>query len=332
MKRTSTFCLEPNPPASGRDDERLAIARVSYACINLTIVDNEANGRTHVVSHLGTSHDDQDERLHGGEQRPTAICCGDLGEQPCAIIVCDGQPLSLVISSAPMTPVSRTSETPRVRRILAVDVGGTHIKVKSNQTDERRAFKSGAKMTAQKAVDHIRKLVADWQFDAVSIGIPAPVVHGRVLHDPKHLGEGWVGFDFSAAFETPVKVINDAAMQAWGSYRGGRMLFLGLGTGLGSAMIVNGLLAPMELAHLPFKKGTFEDYVGENSLKRAGKVKWSRFVFSTLACLRKALEPEYVVLGGGNVRLLGDLPAQVERGANDNAFVGGFRLWDAASA
>ena len=174
----------------------------------------------------------------------------------------------------------------------------------------------------------VKKLVRGWTYDVVSIGYPGPVLHGRPMAEPYHLGRGWVGFDFAEAFGRPVKVVNDAAMQALGSYKGGHMLFLGLGTGLGSAMIVNGELAPMELAHLPYRKGgTFEDYLGERGLKRLGLKKWRRHVNAVVEMLRGALEPDEVVLGGGNVHRLADLPPGVRRGDNDNAFLGGFRLW-----
>ena len=213
--------------------------------------------------------------------------------------------------------------------VLVVDVGGTHVKLKSTAGhDERRSFSSGRKLTAQKAADGIKKLAGDWKYDAVSIGIPAPVINGRVLHEPHNLGGGWVGFDFKAAFGCPVKIINDAAMQALGSYHGGSMLFLGLGTGLGSSMIVDGVIVPMELAHLPYKKKTFEDYVGLAGLERLGKKKWRLAVVDVVKCLRAALEPDYVAIGGGNASVLEKLPDGVETCSNDNAFVGGFRLWD----
>ena len=213
--------------------------------------------------------------------------------------------------------------------MLVVDVGGTHVKIKCTGHDERRAFPSGRKLTAKKAVDGVRKLAADWKYDAVSIGIPAPVINTRILHEPHNLGGGWVGFDFSTAFGCPAKIINDAAMQALGSYHGGSMLFLGLGTGLGSSMIVDDVIVPMELAHLPYKKSTFEDHVGLAGLESLGKKKWRIPVFDVIKRLRAALEPDYVVIGGGNAELLSQLPDGVETGKNDNAFAGGFRLWGA---
>lgn len=216
--------------------------------------------------------------------------------------------------------------------VLVVDVGGTHVKLKATSgNDERRAFDSGFKLTAKKAVDGIKKLAGDWKYDGVSIGVPTPVINGRILHEPHNLGGGWVGFDFKAAFGCPVKIINDAAMQAFGSYHGGSMLFLGLGTGLGSAMIVDNVIVPMELAHLPYKKKTFEDYVGLAGLKRLGKKKWRSAVFDVVAVLRAALEPDYVAIGGGNAELLSDLPDGVETCSNENAFIGGFRLWEVNS-
>jgi polyphosphate glucokinase len=217
-------------------------------------------------------------------------------------------------------------------KVLVIDVGGTHVKVLANGQSERREIASGPKMTPGQMVQLVKKLVKDWPYDVVSIGYPGPVIHGHPMREPYNLGGGWVGFDFGKAFRHPVKVINDAAMQALGSYKGGRMLFLGLGTGLGSAMIVDGILEPMEFAHLPFKKGkTYEDYVGERALERQGKKKWRRRVTEVVEALRNALEAEYVVLGGGNARLLKELPPNTRLGDNNNAFVGGFRLWNEAA-
>jgi polyphosphate glucokinase len=215
--------------------------------------------------------------------------------------------------------------------ILAVDVGGTHIKVLRSGESEHRRFESGPELTAQQMVNGVRSLTADRPFDRVSIGIPAPVHDGHVVAEPVNLGTGWVGFDYEQAFGKPTKVVNDAAMQALGSYEGGKMLFLGVGTGLGSALVVNGILEPMELGHLPFRKATFEDYVGERGMQRLGKKKWQKAVFETVERLTAALEPEYVVLGGGNSKKLDELPPNVRLGANDNAFVGAFRLWDEPS-
>ena len=214
-------------------------------------------------------------------------------------------------------------------RILVIDIGGTHVKVLASGERAPRKVASGPAMTPAKMVNAIKAMTTDWKFDLVSMGYPGPVVLGRPLHEPWNLGSGWVGFDFAKAFGRPVKIINDAAMQALGSYRGGRMLFLGLGTGLGSAMVVDGIVEPMELAHLPYKKGrTYEDYIGLRGLKRSGKKKWRRHVGDIVECLRAALEPDYVVLGGGNAKKLKNLPKGVERGDNANAFRGGFRLWE----
>ena len=172
-------------------------------------------------------------------------------------------------------------------------------------------------------IEHAREL----EYAVVSVGIPAPVVGGRVAHEPVNLGKGWAGFDYEDAFGKPTKVVNDAAMQALGSYAGGRMLFLGLGTGLGSTMIVDGILEPMELGHLPFRKATFEDYVGARGRERLGEKRWRKAVLETIDALAAALEPEYVVLGGGNAKRLGDLPPICRLGGNEDAFLGGFRLW-----
>ena len=212
--------------------------------------------------------------------------------------------------------------------VLVIDVGGTHVKVLASNHKRHLEIPSGPDMTAKKMVDEVRKATAGWKYDAVSIGYPGPVLHGRPLSEPHNLGRGWVGFDFRKAFGRPVKIINDAAMQALGSYRRGRMLFLGLGTGLGSALIVDGVLEPMELAHLPYKKGrTYEDYVGLAGLKRLGKKKWRRHVVDVVKQLKTALQADYVVLGGGNAKLLKKLSPGVQLGDNANAFRGGFRLW-----
>lgn len=216
---------------------------------------------------------------------------------------------------------------PRAPAVLAVDVGGSNVKAVLNGLDERRRFPSGKKLTAQQMVDGVLELTSDWDYVGISVGIPAPVVDGRVVKEPVNLGKHWVGFDFEAAFGTPTKVINDAAMQALGSYEGGRMLFLGLGTGLGTTMIFDGVVAPMELGHLPFRKATFEDYVGEAGLEREGHRRWEKAVLETIELLSAALLPDYVVLGGGNCRDLGELPPNCRVGANEDAFLGGFRLW-----
>jgi polyphosphate glucokinase len=216
-------------------------------------------------------------------------------------------------------------------RVLVVDVGGTHVKVLATGQEAPREFSSGPTLTAGQMVDGVKVVAAEWAYEAVSIGYPGPVLHGRPIAEPRHLGAGWVGFDYRGAFGCTVKVINDAAMQALGSYRGGKMLFLGLGTGLGSAMIVDGIVEPMELGHLPYRYGTFEQYLGLNGLVANGLVQWRRDVEDVVARLIAALEPEDVVLGGGNVHQLDTLPPGCRAGDNANAFVGGFRLWEPTS-
>ena len=212
--------------------------------------------------------------------------------------------------------------------ILAIDVGGTHVKVLATGQKAPVKIVSGPRMTARKMAAAVNKAVAGWDFDAVSMGYPGPVEKGKPVMEPKNLGKGWVGFDYKKAFGKPVKITNDAAMQALGSYRGGRMLFLGLGTGLGSTLIAEGMVAPLELAHLPYKKKTYEDYVGDAGLKRAGKKKWRRQVETIVGLFKAALQADYVVLGGGNARLIKKLPPGTRLGKNSNAFKGGFRMWE----
>lgn len=215
-----------------------------------------------------------------------------------------------------------------VAKILVIDVGGTHIKLFATAPRLARQIPSGPAMTPDKMVDSVKRITKGRKYDGISIGYPGPVVHGKPLREPHNLGAGWVGFKFRKAFGCPVKVINDAAMQALGSYEGGRMLFLGLGTGLGAAMIVDGILQPMELAHLPYKQGkTYEDYVGLRGLKRFGKKKWRRYVADVVVRLKDALEAEYVVLGGGNAKRIKELPPDTRLGDNRDAFAGGVRLW-----
>ncbi len=217
----------------------------------------------------------------------------------------------------------------RHRRVLVVDVGGTHVKALATGHRTPRKIPSGPTMTAREMVRAVKELVADWGYDVVSIGYPGVVVHGRPVAEPHNLGPGWVGFDFARAFGRPVRIVNDAAMQAIGSYRRGRMLFLGLGTGLGSALIVDGVVEPMELGHLPYEKGrTYEDYVGLQGLERLGTKKWRRHVADVSERLAAALEADEVVIGGGNAKRLKRLPDHARVGSNRNAFVGGFRLWD----
>jgi len=211
--------------------------------------------------------------------------------------------------------------------ILTIDVGGANIKLLASNEHAPRKIASGPKLTAAQMVADVQAATSDWTYDVISIGYPGPVLHDRPIAEPKNLGEGWVGFDFAKAFGKPVKIVNDAIMQALGSYEGGRMLFLGLGTGLGSGMIVDGILEPMELAHLPYRKGTFEDYVGERGLKLRGGKKWRKSVADVVDRLQAALEPDYVVLGGGNVRKLKEMPDGAKAGSNARAFDGGFRLW-----
>ena len=212
--------------------------------------------------------------------------------------------------------------------VLVIDVGGTHIKILATGKTEKREFPSGPKLTPQEMVSGVRQLAEGWSYDVVSVGYPGPVLHNRPVADPANLGPGWMGFDFKAAFKRPAKVINDAAMQALGSYKKGKMLFLGLGTGLGSALIVDGIVEPMELGHLPYKKGTYEDYVGLRGLERLGAKRWRKHVFDVVDRLVAALEPDDVVLGGGNVKLMKELPPLCRVGDNANAFRGGFLMWE----
>jgi polyphosphate glucokinase len=216
---------------------------------------------------------------------------------------------------------------PRAPAVLTVDVGGSHVKAVLNGVDERRRFASGPTTTAAEMVEGVLEQTADWEYVGVSVGVPAPVKDGKVVREPVNLGDGWVGFDFEQAFGKPTKVINDAAMQALGSYDGGRMLFLGLGTGLGTTLIIDGVVAPMELGHLPYRKATYEDYVGEAGQERDGQKRWQKHVLETIGHFSAALLPDYVVLGGGNARQLDELPENCRLGRNEDAFLGGFRLW-----
>jgi predicted NBD/HSP70 family sugar kinase len=219
-----------------------------------------------------------------------------------------------------------------VGSVLAVDVGGSHVKLLVSGEEEPRRFGSGDALTPQATVDGVEAAGAGWSWDRVSVGIPTPVRGGHAIAEPVNLGQGWVGFDWEAAFGKPTRVVNDAVMQAIGSYEGGRMLFLGLGTGLGSALIVDCVVEPLELGHLPYRKHTFEDYVGERGLRRLGTKRWRKRVAEVVEELTAALEPDYVVLGGGNVDALDELPPGTRRGDNRNAFLGGFRIWDDAPA
>jgi len=216
--------------------------------------------------------------------------------------------------------------------VLVIDVGGTHVKVLATGQRSEREFVSGPRLTPKRMISEVRSFAADWKYDVVSIGYPGLVRRGRPVAEPWNLGKGWVDFDFEDAFTCPVKIVNDAAMQALGSYRHGKMLFLGLGTGLGSALVVDGIVVPMELGHLPYKKATFEDYVGARGLVKYGKKEWRRHVTDVVKRLLAAIEPEDVVLGGGNVKNLKKLPLGCRAGDNANAFLGGFRLWEKNSA
>jgi len=221
-----------------------------------------------------------------------------------------------------------TSPKAKSHKILVVDIGGTNVKILASGQKEPRRFPSGPKLTAANMVKQVKEATKDWQYDRVTLGYPGPIINERPLREPHNLGPGWMGFNFSKAFGHPVRVINDASMQALGSYNGGRMLFLGLGTGLGSAMIVDGVLQPMELAHLLYRKGkTYEDYLGIRGLERLGKKKWRRHVGAVVELLKEALDADYVVLGGGNSKKLKTIPPGARLGKNENAFLGGLRLW-----
>lgn len=215
-------------------------------------------------------------------------------------------------------------------KVLVIDVGGTHVKLLATGQSRRREFESGPTLTPDEMVARVRKLASDWRCDAVSIGYPGLVLDGRVAAEPQNIGSGWIGFDFERAFGRPVKIANDAAMQALGSYAKGTTLFLGLGTGLGSALVVAGHVVPMELAHLPYRKATIEDYVGLRGLERLGKKKWRKHVGFVVERFTAALHPDEIVIGGGNARKLKALPPGCRAGSNANAFAGGLRMWDAA--
>ena len=218
-------------------------------------------------------------------------------------------------------------------KILVIEVGGSSVKVLVTGKNEVRKRASGSQMTAEDMVDAVREMTKDWDYDVVSIGYPGVVRSNRPVREPVNLGKGWVDFDYEGALQRPVRIVNDAAMQALGSYEGGRMLFLGLGTGLGSALVIDGSLVPMELGHLPYRRGrTYEQYLGKRGLERRGRRKWRKSVCDVISRLRDALQTDYVIVGGGNAKKLGELPPGVRPGANANAFVGGFRLWTDRSA
>jgi polyphosphate glucokinase len=224
--------------------------------------------------------------------------------------------------------VKKLHARPKPNRILVIDVGGTHVKLLMTGQKDSVKIPSSLSMTAAKMVRAVKKATRSWKYDGIVMGYPGPVINNHPLREPHNLGGGWVGFNFRKAFGHPIKIINDASMQALGSYKGGRMLFLGLGTGLGSAMVIDGILEPMELAHLFYKNGkTYEDYLGIRGLKKYGKKKWRREVSKVTEKLKAALEADYVVLGGGNSAKLKKLPPGARLGSNDNAFRGGFRLW-----
>jgi polyphosphate glucokinase len=213
------------------------------------------------------------------------------------------------------------------KKILVIDIGGTHVKMMISR-EKRRKFRSGPKLTPREMVAQVNEEVEDWEFDGISIGFPAPVRDGRILHEPKHLGKGWVGFNFEKAFGKPVRIINDAALQALGSYRGGRMLFLGLGTGLGSTLVMRDLVLPLELGDLPYRDDrVIEDFLGKPGIAELGEKEWERQVMGAVAQLKKSFIADYIVLGGGNAKKLKELPEGAELGHNRNAFLGGARLW-----
>lgn len=214
------------------------------------------------------------------------------------------------------------------QKILVVDIGGTNVKFKFSGQDEERRFPSGPTISAEQMTKSLLEQTKDWAFDAVSIGYPGPVVRGKILTDPRNLGPGWLGFDFEGRFGRPVKICNDAAMQALGSYDGGHMLFLGLGTGLGTAVVYEKVLVSLEIAHLPFRKGrSYEQYLGVRGLERMGKKRWTKMVHDVVELFKHAMVVDYVVLGGGNAKKLKDLPPDARLGDNKNAFLGGIRLW-----
>jgi polyphosphate glucokinase len=213
-------------------------------------------------------------------------------------------------------------------KVLVIDIGGTNVKVLASGQKERLRFPSGRDLTPDKMVAGVKKLAAGWEYEAVSIGVPGPFLLGQMICDPQNLGPGWIDYDFRAAFGVPVKLVNDAAMQALGSYKGGKMLFIGLGTGLGTAMVINGVAESREIARLPYKKKTYEDYVGVRAMKALGKKVWSRHVKKVVTEIARAVRPDDIVLGGGNAKKLKKLPKGCRAGANANAFIGGFRLWE----
>jgi polyphosphate glucokinase len=216
-------------------------------------------------------------------------------------------------------------------KVLVIDVGGNNVKMLASGHKQPLKFPSGRTLTPEKMVDGVKTLTANWQYDVISLGVPGAALLGHLIANPRNLGPGWVGFDFSAAFGVPVKLVNDAALQALGSYRKGLMLFLGLGTGLGTALVVDGVAESRELSHFPYRKGTLEDYVGARGLRRFGKKKWRKEVDKIVPELVRRIHVDDVVLGGGQVKKLKNLPRGCREGSNANAFIGGFRLWKEAS-
>ncbi|PYX66117.1 MAG: ROK family protein [Acidobacteria bacterium] len=215
-------------------------------------------------------------------------------------------------------------------KVLIIDVGGTNVKFRATGHKTARSFPSGAKLTPRQMVRGVKELAADWKYDAVTIGYPGVIKNGRVVKEPQNLAPGWVGFNFKGAFGCPVKVINDAAMQALGSYKRGLMLFLGLGTGLGSALIADGVVVPLDLAHLSYKHGSYEHYMGLRGLKRLGKSRWRKHVADVAKRFMAAIHPDDLVLGGGVAKDLGKPPKGCRMGDNADAFLGGSRLWENA--
>jgi polyphosphate glucokinase len=240
-----------------------------------------------------------------------------------------GENSSMAVRKKPGRKRSRTSRSStNPRHILVLDVGGTHVKFRVGARGAIQKLISGPKMTPGRMAREVRRCLRNVPYDAVAMGYPGLVFRGRIAAEPHNLGKGWVGFNFARAFGKPVRIINDAAMQAMGSYTGGRMLFLGLGTGLGASLIIKGVVEPTEVGHLPFKHDhTYEDYVGEHGRKRLGNRKWRKAVMEVVGVLKAAFEPDYVVIGGGNAVRLRKLPPDVRLGDNRNAFLGGLRLW-----
>lgn len=213
-------------------------------------------------------------------------------------------------------------------KILVIDIGGTNVKVKANNAEERRKIPSGDFMTPELLVEKVKENTQDWDYDYISIGFPSVVKNGQIVQEPVNIGKGWVGFDFEAAFEKPVRILNDAAMQALGSYQGGTLLFMGFGTGMGTAVIVDGKVLPTELAHLPYKKGSYEEYVGVRGLEKIGLKKWQKHVLNIVDLFSKAIRPDDIVLGGGNSKYLTEIPEGCRLGNNKLAFEGGLRMWE----